>query len=97
MPGATSSTAGAATATAAAPCAGTPGASIANAVLVVDRLYDSRYASSTDPETGEEVLLALQPSEQQPLLTGQRYCRSVVVTSTVAAERDLQLLVQVRG
>ena len=64
-------------------------------VLVVDRLYDPRCASSTDPETGEEVLLALQPSEQQPLLAGQRYCRSVVVTSTVAAERDLQLLVQV--
>jgi hypothetical protein len=68
---------------------------VANSVLVVDRLYDPRFASSTDPETGEEVLLALQPSAQQPLLTGQRYCRSVVVTSTVAAERDLQLLVQV--
>lgn len=95
--GAGSSTAGAVTATTVAPGTGTPGASVANTVLVVDRLYDPRFASSTDPETGEEVLLALQPSEQQPLLTGQRYCRSVVVTSTVAAERDLQLLVQVRA
>lgn len=65
-------------------------------MLVVDRLYDPRFAASTDPETGEEVLLALTPSQQQPLLTGQRYCRSVVLTSTVAAERHLQLLVQVR-
>jgi hypothetical protein len=71
-------------------------AAVVNSVLVVDRLYDPRCASSTDPETGEEVLLALQPSQQQPLLTGQRYCRSVIVTSTAAAERDLQVLVQVR-
>jgi hypothetical protein len=75
----------------------TAATSVINSVLVVDRLYDPRVACSTDPETGEEVLLSLQPSEQQPLLTGQRYCRSVVVTSTLAAERDLQILVQVRG
>jgi hypothetical protein len=73
------------------------GSSVASSVLVVDRLYDPRVACSTDPETGEEVLLSLQHCEQQPLLTGQRFCRSVVVTSTVAAERDLQVLVQVRG
>jgi hypothetical protein len=58
-------------------------------------LFTVALDAAPDAETGEEVLLALQPSEQQPLLTGQRYCRSVVVTSTVAAERELQLLVQV--
>lgn len=91
---ATAPTAGAgAVAASAVPAAA--GASVASSVLVVDRLYDPRHASSSDPETGEEVLLALTPSPQQPLLAGQRYCRSVVVTSTVAAERELQLLVQV--
>lgn len=62
----------------------------------VTLLFTVALDAAPDVETGEEVLLALQPSEQQPLLAGQRYCRSVVVTSTVAAERELQLLVQVR-
>lgn len=84
----------AAAAVAAGTATATATAATVNSVLVVDRLYDPRCASSTDPETGEEVLLALQPSQQQPLLTGQRYCRSVIVTSTAAAERDLQVLVQ---
>jgi len=73
-----------------------PAVGVSVSVLVVDRLYDPRWACSTDPETGEEVLQALQPSEQEPLVTGQRYCRSIVLTSTVASERQLQLLVQVR-
>jgi hypothetical protein len=63
----------------------------------VTLLFTVALDAAPDAETGEEVLLALQPSEQQPLLAGQRYCRSVVVTSTVAAERELQLLVQVRS
>lgn len=68
----------------------------AASVLVTERLYDPRFASTTDTETGEQLLLALEPTEQQPLLAGQRYCQSVIITSTGAAEQQLELFVQVR-
>lgn len=66
-----------------------------SSVLVTERLYDPRFASTNDPETGEQLLLALLPSEQQPLLAGQSYCQSVIITSTGAAEQHLDILVQV--
>lgn len=67
----------------------------AGTVMVTQRLYDPRFPSSTDPETGEQLLLSLQPDEQQPLLAGQAYCHSVVITSTSPSEQQLDILVQV--
>lgn len=67
----------------------------ASTVMVAERLYDPRFAAVTDPETGEQLLLSLQPSEQQPLLAGQSYCHSVVITSTGPSEQQLDILLQV--
>jgi hypothetical protein len=67
----------------------------ASTVLVAERLFDPRFATTTDPETGEQLLLSLQPSEQQPLLAGQAYCHSMVITSTGPSEQQLDILVQV--
>eukprot|EP00879_Flechtneria_rotunda_P002126 GHRR01002308.1.p1 GENE.GHRR01002308.1~~GHRR01002308.1.p1 ORF type:complete len:2960 (+),score=1151.97 GHRR01002308.1:374-9253(+) len=64
-------------------------------LIVIQRLFDPRHASTVDPETGEEMLVALQPSEQQPLLAGQRYCCSVVITSMAAGEQQLDIITQV--
>jgi hypothetical protein len=69
--------------------------SSASTALVAERLFDPRFAATTDPETGEQLLLSLQPSEQQPLLAGQAYCRSVVITSTGPSEQQLDILLQV--
>jgi hypothetical protein len=63
--------------------------------MVAERLSDPRFAAVTDPETGEQLLLSLQPSEQQPLLAGQMYCHSVVITSTGPSEQQLDILLQV--
>jgi hypothetical protein len=82
-------------AAAAAPAGLTNSSSSASTVLVAERLFDPRFAATTDPETGEQLLLSLQPSEQQLLLAGQAYCRSVVITSTVPSEQQLGILLQV--
>jgi hypothetical protein len=69
--------------------------SSASTVMVAERLFDPRFAATTDAETGEQLLLSLQPSEQQPLLAGQAYCHSVVITSTGPSEQQLDVLLQV--
>jgi hypothetical protein len=89
------SSAGAAAAAPAGLISSSISSSSASTVLVAERLIDPRFAATTDQETGEQLLLSLQPSEQQPLLAGQAYCRSVVITSTGPSEQQLDILLQV--
>lgn len=66
-----------------------------NTVMVTQRFYDPQAAVAVDTETGEQLLRSLAPSEQEPLLTGQRYCMSIVITSISPSVQQLDVLVQV--
>eukprot|EP00775_Hariotina_reticulata_P004329 gene4329-4582_t len=65
-----------------------------NTVMVTQRLYDPQSAVAVDAETGEQLLLSLAPSDQEPLLTGQRYCTSIIITSISPSVQLLDVLVQ---
>jgi len=76
-------------------CSSSESLSSTNTVMVTQRLYDPQTAVAVDQETGEQLLLSLEPSEQKPLLIGHRYCMSIIITSISPSVQLLDVLVQV--